>query len=259
MQESVREETDRDFIGGLRKGLAVIECFDDEHERLTSADVAMMTGLSRAAARRCLLTLHKLGYAAYDGKMFSLTPRVLRLGYAYLLSTPLAQLSQPFLEHLNERVEESCSVTILDGDEIVHIAYAATKRVIAGGVGVGTRFPAYCTSMGRVLLAALEPAEALRRLRAAERRRITPFTRTSVDDLAAILGETREAGYCLTDQEHTVGVVTLSIPLLNAAGRTVASANIMSLTSRVPAEEMVTRFLPEMLEMQKSLKPLIRA
>ncbi len=259
MKGSVREDTDRDFIAGLRKGLAVIECFDDEHERLTSADVAMMTGLSRAAARRCLLTLHKLGYANYDGKMFSLTPRVLRLGYAYLLSTPLAQLFQPFLEHLNERVDESCSVTILDGDEIVHIAYAATRRVIAGGVGVGTRFPAYCTSMGRVLLAALDPAEALQRLGAAERRRITPFTQTAIEDLAAILDETREAGYCVADQEQTVGVVSLSVPLFNAAGHTVASANIMSLASRVPAADMVTRFLPDLLEMQKNLRPLIRA
>ena len=258
-KEAVREDADRDFIAGLRKGLAVIECFDDEHERLTSADVAVMTGLSRAAARRCLLTLHKLGYAYYDGKLFSLSPRVLRLGYAYLLSTPLAQLFQPFLEHLNERVQECCSVTILDGNEIVHIAYAATKRLIAGGVGVGTRFPAYCTSMGRVLLAALDPDEAMHRLHAAERRRITPFTRTAIDDIAGILDEVREAGYCLADQEHTVGVATLSVPLLNAAGRTVASANVLTLATRVPAADMAARFLPDLLEMQKNLRPLIRA
>src|SRR5262245_59608499 len=160
-REPGTERADRDFILGLKKGLAVIECFDDEHERLTSADVAAKTGLSRAAARRCLLTLHKLGYANYDGKLFMLAPRVMRLGYAYLLSASLPQLLQPFLEHLSEQVHESSSAAILEGEEIVYLARAATRRIMSSGLCIGTRLPTYCTSMGRVLLAGLPPGEAM--------------------------------------------------------------------------------------------------
>lgn len=257
-KELIREDADRDFITGLKKGLTVIECFDDEHERLTSAEVAGMTGLSRAAARRCLLTLHKLGYADFDGKLFSLTPRILRLGYSYLLSTPLSQLVQPFLEHLNERVQECCSVSILDGDEIVYIAHVATKRLTSTGVGVGTRFPAYCTSMGRVLLAALNPDEAVCCLANAERRRLTPYTRVTIEDLTTILDEVRSEGYCVVDQERVVGVVTISVPLLSASGRTVGCANIATLATRVPANAMAASYLPNLLEMQKNLLPLIK-
>lgn len=257
-KELIREDTDRDCIAGLKKGLAVIECFDDEHERLTSAEVAGMIGLSRAAARRCLITLHKLGYADFDGKLFSLTPRILRLGYSYLLSTPLSQLVQPFLEHLNERVKECCSVSILDGDEIVYIAYVSTKRLTSTGVGVGTRFPAYCTSMGRVLLAALDPGEAAHRLATAERQRVTPYTRVTVDDLTSVLDEVRSVGYCVADQERAIGVVTISVPLLSASGRTVASVNIATLAGRVPASAIAASYLPDLLEMQKNLRPLIK-
>src|SRR5262245_15462927 len=124
-------ETDRDFMAGLGKGLAVIECFDDQHHRLTIAEIAVATGLSRAAARRCLLTLQKLGYASFDGKFFSLTPRILRLGYAYLASSELPQLIQPFLEQVSQQIAESCSASILDGDEIVYIARSAKRRIMA--------------------------------------------------------------------------------------------------------------------------------
>jgi IclR family pca regulon transcriptional regulator len=257
-QEQVAERTDRDFILGLKKGLAVIECFDDEHERLTSADVAMRTGVSRAAARRCLLTLHKLGYVNYDGKLFALAPRILRLGYAYLLSASLPQLFQPFLEHLSEQIHESCSAAILDGDEIVYLARAAKKRIMSTGLCVGTRLPSYCTAMGRVLLASLAPEEAVARLDAMERRRLTPYTRTGLDDLLAILDTVRKDGFCVVDKELEVGLISISVPVVNTAGVAKAAINVATLASRVSAEEMVERFLPALLDMQKELRPLIR-
>ncbi len=258
LREPTEERTDRDFILGLKKGLAVIECFDDEHERLTSADVAVKTGLSRAAARRCLLTLHKLGYVHYDGKLFMLAPRILRLGYAYILSASLPQLFQPFLEHLSEQIHESCSAAILEGDEIVYLARAATKRIMSTGLCIGTRLPSYCTSMGRVLLASLEPDQMMTRLGGMERRRLTPFTRTRLDDLVAILDEVRTDGYCVVDQELEVGLISISVPAFNNAGGIAAAMNVASSSSRVTAEQMVERFLPALLDIQKELRPLIR-
>ncbi len=259
IQERAEERTDRDLILGLKKGLAVIECFDDEHERLTSADVAVKIGLSRAAARRCLLTLHKLGYVNYDGKLFTLAPRILRLGYAYVLSASLPQLFQPFLEHLSEQIHESCSAAILEGDEIVYLARAAAKRIMSTGLCIGTRLPSYCTSMGRVLLASLEPDEGAARLSAMERRRLTPFTRTGLDDLLGILDEVRGNGYCVLDQELEVGLISISVPVFNSAGAVAAAVNVASSSARVTAEEMAERFLPSLLDIQKELRPLIRA
>lgn len=259
IRETEEGRTDRDLILGLKKGLAVIECFDDEHERLTSADVAVKTGLSRAAARRCLLTLHKLGYAHYDGKLFALAPRVLRLGYAYLLSASLPQLFQPFLEHLSEEVHESSSAAILEGEEIVYLARAATKRIMSMGLCIGSRLPAYCTSMGRVLLASLDPGKATELLTQMERRRLTPVTQTGMDDLHDILAQVRRDGWCLVDQELEVGLISLGVPVFNSAGATVAAINVASSPSRVPADQMVERFLPMLQDVQRQLRPLIRS
>lgn len=253
------ERSERDFILGLKKGLAVIECFDDEHERLTSADVAARTGLSRAAARRCLLTLQKLGYAHCDGKVFTLAPRVLRLGYAYLLSASLPQLLQPFVEHLSERVHESCSAAILEGDEIVYIARAATRRIMSSGLCVGTRLPAYCTSMGRVLLASIDPAEAHHRLARMERRRLTPLTRTGLDDLGRILEGVRHEGHSIVDQELEVGLISIAVPIFSNTGGVAGAMNVASSPTRVPAERMAEHFLPALIDVQKNLRPLIRA
>ena len=256
--EYATERADRDFILGLQKGLAIIECFDDEHEQLTSADAAVRTGLSRAAARRCLLTLHKLGYANYDGKFFTLAPRVLRLGYAYLLSSPLPQLLQPFLEHLSEQTHESCSATILEGEEIVYLARAATKRIMPMGLCVGTRLPAYCTAMGRVLLAALEPSQATHRLAATERRRLTPYTHTSLDDIAAVLAEVRRDGYCIVDQELEVGLISIAVPVYNNAGRVAVAINVATSPERARPAQLAERFLPALRKIQTDLRPLIR-
>ncbi len=249
---------DRNFVAGLGKGLAVIECFDDRHRRLTIADVAATASISRAAARRALLTLRALGYTDYDGKFFWLTPRVLRLGYSYLASTELPQLLQPFLDRLSADIQESCSASVLDGDDIVYIARSAKKRVMAVGLDVGSHLPAYCTSMGRVLLAALPPDEAMRRLSAARRRKLTPHTKTRLDELADVLDLVRKQGYCVTDQELEVGLLSMAVPVQDVSGKTVAAINVGTQSARFSAADMPRRFLRKFLETQASLKPLIK-
>lgn len=251
------EAPDRDHMAALEKGLAVIECFDAAHHRLTIADVARATDLSRAAARRCLLTLTRIGYAAFDGKFFTLTPRVLRLGHAWLASAALPQLVQPFLERLSEETHESCSASLLDGHEIVYIARSAQRRIMSVGLSVGSRLPASCTSMGRVLLAARDPADARARILAGRPRALTPHTVTDPDRLTQILTEVRAQGYCIVDQELELGLISIAMPLLNPRGEVVAAFNLSGQVQRSSAEEMAARFLPGMRQLQALLRPLI--
>jgi IclR family pca regulon transcriptional regulator len=248
---------DRDHMAALEKGLAVIECFDAGRDRLTIAEVARATDLSRAAARRCLLTLTRIGYAAFDGKFFNLTPRVLRLGHAWLASTALPQLVQPFLERLSEETHESSSASLLDGHEIVYIARSAQRRIMSVGLSVGTRLPASCTSMGRVLLAARDPADARARILAGRPRALTPHTVTDPDRLAEILATVRAQGYCIVDQELELGLISIAMPLLNVRGEVVAAFNLSGQVQRSSAAEMADRFLPGMRQLQALLRPLI--
>lgn len=245
-------------MAALEKGLAVIECFDAAHEKLTIADVARATELSRAAARRCLLTLTRIGYAEFDGKFFRLTPRVLRLGHAWLASSALPQLVQPFLERLSEETHESSSASLLDGHEIVYIARSAQRRIMSVGLSVGSRLPAFCTSMGRVLLAALPPDEARERILSGRPRALTPHTVTEPERIMAALAAARERGYSVVDQELELGLISMALPLANARGETVAAFNISGQVQRTSAEEMVAQFLPRMRSMQAMLRPLIK-
>lgn len=252
------ETQDRDHMAALEKGLAVIACFDAVHDKLTIADVARETELSRAAARRCLLTLTRIGYAEFDGKFFRLTPRVLRLGYAWLSSTALPQMVQPFLERLSEETHESSSASLLDGHEIVYIARSAQRRIMSVGLSVGSRLPAFCSSMGRVLLAALPREEAMARIAAGKPRALTARTVTDPAALGAILDTVAEQGHCLVDQELELGLVSLAVPLLNARGAVVAAFNLSAQVQRIPAAAMVERFLPKLQDMQRQLQPLIK-
>lgn len=244
-------------MAALEKGLAVIECFDAGHDRLTIADVARATDLSRAAARRCLLTLTSIGYAEYDGKFFRLTPRVLRLGYAWLSSTALPKLVQPFLERLSEETHESSSASLLDGHEIVYIARSAQRRIMSVGLSVGSRLPAFCTSMGRVLLAALDPEEARVRILAGRPSPLTPHTVTEIEPLMAKLAEVRVQGHAIVDQELELGLVSLAMPLVNGRGQVAAAFNLSVQSQRVAGDEIETNLLPRMRAMQKLLQPLI--
>ena len=250
-------ERDRSTISGLARGLAVIEAFSAERPRLSIAEVAKSVGLERATTRRCLLTLAQLGYAEHDGKFFSLTPKVLRLGHAYLASTPLPKLMQPFLEHLAEATGESASACILDGSDIVYIARASLKRVVSINLSVGSRLPAFCASMGRVLLAALPERDARSRLEASDRRPLTPRTMVDLENLMAELATVRRDGYALIDEELELGLRSIAVPVLATDNRVLAAFNVGAQAVRMSVECLRTDVLPRMLALQADLKPLL--
>jgi IclR family pca regulon transcriptional regulator len=235
------------FVQSLERGLAVIRAFGADDPELTLSDVARRTGLTRAAARRFLLTLTDLGYVRTDGKQFALTPRVLDLGYAFLSSLTLPEVAEPHLERLAAELRESSSVSVLDGDEIVYVGRVPTSRIMRVSINVGTRFPAYATSMGRVLLAALPEAELAQYL---ERAEIRPLTARAIDnprDLAAELDRVRAQGWALVDQELEEGLRSIAAPIRDAGGRTIAAVNVSAHASRVSAEDIKQTLLPPLL------------
>lgn len=248
---------DGDLIAGFVKGLSVIETFDQQRHKLSIADVARLTGLERASARRCLLTLVHGGYAEFDGKFFRLTPRVLKLGYAYLSSTPLPGIIQPYLEQLSEAIHESSSASILDASEIVYVARSAQRRVMLIGLNVGSRLPAYCASMGRVLLAALPEDQARRRLEATKREKLTPKTLTGIGDLMKELGRVRSQGYALMDEELEIGLRSIAVPIFDSRGSVVAAANVGVQASRMSSEMLISDVLPRLLTLQGELRKLL--
>jgi IclR family pca regulon transcriptional regulator len=216
----------RNHVQSLARGLAVLTAFDADHRELTLADVARRTDLSRAAARRFLLTLGDLGFVRTDGKLFALTPQVLRLGAAYLTSLGLPEIASPHLERLSAQVGESSSCAVLDGDDVVYVARVATRRIMSVGIAVGTRFPAYATSMGRVLLAALDDAALDAYLGRTDRTRLTPTTLVDEKPLRAELARIRERGWAFVDEELEIGLRSLAAPVLDARGLTRASVNV---------------------------------
>ncbi len=248
----------RDTMGGLAKGLSVIETFTAERPRQSIAEVSAASGLDRATARRCLLTLAHLGYADYDGKFFTLTPRVLRLGTACLAAMPLPQMVQPWLDRLSEELGESSSVSVLDEDEIVYVARAAQRKVMSIALMPGSRLPAYCTSMGRVLLAALPEAEALRRLRLRPLVARTPLTLTDPDAVMAELKGARERGYAVIDQEVELGLRSIAVPLLNARGVAVAALNLGLPALAGDVETLSARYLPALVRVQGEIRKILR-
>lgn len=253
------KERDASQVGSFAKGLAVIECFDAGSPRLSIANVSARTGLERATARRFLLTLAKHGYAEFDGKFFTLTPRVLKLGYAYLSSTPMPSIIQRVIEPLSAEIGESLSGSTLEGDEIVYIARASHRHVMSISLTVGSRLPAYCTSMGRVLLAALPPEEARKRLKLSELRKLTPQTMTGIDEIMRDLAEVRAQGYAVSDQELEPGLVSIAVPVTNAAGKAVASINCGSHSTRFTGADLVAKVLPNLLRAAAELRPMLVA
>ncbi|MEI4485799.1 IclR family transcriptional regulator C-terminal domain-containing protein [Frigidibacter sp. MR17.14] len=246
-----------DIIASLAKGLRVIEAFGADHPRLSIAEAAERTGLDRATARRCLLTLHHEGYAEYDGKFFTLTPRVLRLGMGALAALPLAQMVQPWLDQLSDTIGQSCSVSILDGAEIVYLARAAQRRVMSIGLLPGSRLPAHCTSMGRVLLAGLPRAQAAAIIEAADLTPRTAFSKTAPDEILAEIDLVRAQGYALIDQEIEIGLRSIAVPLLDARGRVVAALNSGMAATQVTAGVLVEQYLPELLRVQAGLRRVL--
>ncbi|OHV22577.1 IclR family transcriptional regulator [Rhizobium sp. RMa-01] len=247
-----------DFVSGFARGLKVIEAFGETRQRLSIAEASKLTELDRATVRRSLLTLAELGYADYDGKFFTLTPKILRLGHAYLSATPLPALLQPHLDHLSEKAGQSASASVLDGTDIVYIARASQRRVMSINLTPGSRLPAYCASMGRVLLAALPESEARAILARSELKQNTPSTKTDPDELIAEFRHVRVEGYAIIDQELEIGLCSIAVPVENDRGETVAAINIGAPAALVPAAEMKARYLPLLKETQAALRPLLR-
>jgi IclR family pca regulon transcriptional regulator len=243
----VAEERSGDFIQSLERGLAVINSFSREHPSPTLSEVAQMTGLTRATARRVLLTLVDLGYVDQEGRTFSLTPKVLDLGYSYLSSFHILEFAQAPMERLVEQVNESSSMSILDGPDVVYVARVPTKRIMTISLALGSRLPAYPTSMGRVLLAGLADAEIDDYVSRTKLEKLTPNTVTDPARFRAILMKVRDQGYALVDQELEEGVRSLAAPILNAGGNVMAAMNVSCHATRATVSRMREEFLPRLL------------
>ena len=246
---------DPNFMTSLARGLAVIRGFTQQKRSLTISQLSQRTGIPRAAVRRCLYTLTRLGLVgSEDGKTFALRPKILGLGHAYLSSTTLASSAQPLLDRISDVLHESSSIALLDGDEILYVARSSTtRRIMSVDLGIGTRLPAYCTSMGRVLLAHLEPAE-----RDAYFARVKLVAHTSKTQIAPSmlrkeLDAIVRAGYAVVDQELEIGLRSLAVPVRDLTGKVVAAMNVGTQASRVSIAELERRFLPELSSAAREL------
>jgi IclR family transcriptional regulator, pca regulon regulatory protein len=257
-RETLTEPRKSDFVQSLERGLSVIRAFDEEHREMTLSDVARATGLTRAAARRFLLTLVKLGYVHFDDGRFSLRPRVLELGFAYLSSLSLPEVAQPHLEALVAKVNESSSISVLDDMDIVYVVRVPTRRIMSITLAVGTRLPAYATSMGRVLLASLPEEQLEERLARLEIGRLTSRTVKDVDALRTTLDTVRKQGYAMTDQELEEGLRSAAVPIRDSAGIVVAALNVSVHASRATMPALRSEFLPHALETAAAIEAQLR-
>jgi IclR family pca regulon transcriptional regulator len=249
---------DPNFMTSLARGLTVIQAFSPQSLHLSISQLSKRTGLPRASVRRCLHTLSKLGFAGSDdGRTFYLLSRVLPLGHSYLSSLPLSTVAQPVLERLSHILHESSSIAILDGIEIVYVARANVTRIVAIDLGVGTRLPAFCTSIGRVLLANLPAEEIEALLPRIEFSCYTDRTLTSVEQLRRALLSVRRDGYAIVDEELEVGLRSMAVPVQNSTGRVLAAINSGVNGQRVSVQDMQTRFLPYLRAAAQELCPLL--
>jgi len=245
----VNEQRGTDFVQSLERGLAVIRAFDGEHPALTLSEVSRRTGLTRAAARRFLLTLVELGYVHHDGREFMLRPSVLNLGFAYLSSMGLSEVAMPHMETLVANVEESSSMSVLDGGDVVYVARVPTRRrIMTVAIAVGTRFPAYATSMGRVLLAGLSSAELDAAMTKVEFTRFTDTTVSNEAELRQVVEATRDCGYSIVDQELEHGLRSAAAPVRDESGHVIAAVNVSVHASRATIDEIEARIVPPLLE-----------
>ena len=237
---------DPNFMASFARGLAVIRSFSQQRTRMSIAQLSLRSGIPRAAVRRVLYTLSKLGYAGSDdSRTFLLRPQILALGYAYLSSAPLATSAQPILDQVSQAVHESCSMAVLDGDDIMYVARSSSsRRIMSIDLGIGSRLPAYCTSMGRVLLAHQSRPELAAYLRRVKPLPLTPRTELSRGRLEAILKATRANGYALVDEELEIGLRSIAVPVVDREGRVAAALNVSAQAARIGIVEMEKKFLP---------------
>ena len=253
---------DPNFMTSLARGLIVIQAFTQQNPQMTISQLSVRTGLSRAAVRRCLYTLTKLGFAGSDdGSRYSLRPRMLTLSHTFTTSNTLASAAQPVLERMSATYRESFSVATLDGDDIVYIARSSgsgASRVMSVDLHIGSRLPAYCTSMGRILLAWLPPDQLEYYLAHVTLTPHTTRTVTSVEKLRGLLRSTRRNGFALCDQEYEVGLRSLAVPVYAPSGRVVATLNLSGNAPRLSVLDMQTRFLPPLRAAANELSVFLR-
>jgi IclR family pca regulon transcriptional regulator len=241
------------------RAFAIVRTFGRDCPTLTLSQVAERTGLTRASARRFLLTLQSLGYIGSDGRQFFLRPRILDLGFAYLSSVPVFDVVETHMEAMVQQLQESSSASVLDGTDVIYTVRVPTKRIMSVQIDVGTRLPAYATSMGRVLLANLTDDQLSVYFLQAELKPLAPTTVTREDRLRDLLGQVREQGWCLVDQELEVGVRSVAVPLHDSAGRVFAAMNVSTNATRVPADRLLAEYLPLLRKTGLAIEEDIRA
>lgn len=255
--EQIDALTDPSFMTSLARGLAVVRAFSDSRKPQTIAQISQKTGIPRAAVRRCLYTLQQLGYVGAEHNNFSLRPKVLTLGYSYLSSTPLTVSSQPYLNNISRELGESSSLAVLDDGEVLYVARAAATRVMSVALNTGSRLPAYCTSLGRVMLAHLPPDELNAYFARTKLRPLTDKTVTSQKRLREILAGVRQNGYAINDEELELGLRSISVPVRGASGQVLAALNVGAQAGRVSLERMQQEFLPVLLRGAQELSVLL--
>ena len=245
------------YVQSFARGLAVIRAFDAQRPEQTLTEVASATGLTRAGARRILLTMQTLGYVEADGRLFRLTPKILELGFAYLTSMPFWNLAEPVMEQLSAQIHESCSAAVLDRTEIVYVLRVPTHKIMTINLSIGSRLPAYCTSMGRVLLSALDDAALDETLAQSSIRAHTPRTITDLGELKATIAQVRQQGWAVVDQELEVGLMSISAPIRNRRGQIIAAMNISGNAQRHTAKQMVKEFLGPLQQAAQTVSELV--
>lgn len=250
------DEEDRDFIRALARGLKVIECFEGVQNPMGLSEVAARVGLSRGSTRRVLITLRTLGYVTERRGAFALAPHILRLGYSYLSSQPVWTHAQPYAESVLLETGETCSLAVLDGDEIVYILRATGQRILNNYLTVGTRLPAHAASMGRVLLAGLSDAELERFLRLTPLRKLTAYTVTDPAKLRDIIAAVRRDGYAINEQEMEVGLRSIAVPIQGADGQVIAALNVSCSSARTAFEQLERDFLPVLRRAAREISDL---
>jgi IclR family transcriptional regulator, pca regulon regulatory protein len=248
---------DPNFMTSLARGIAVVRAFTEQRRRLTIAQISHKTGIPRAAVRRCLYTLARLGYVESEARAFSLRPKILTLGHAYLSSTPLAVSAQPVLDRVNDAIHESCSLAILDGDDILYLARSVSSQILSVTLNVGSRLPAYCTSIGYVLLAHLPERDLEAYFARVKFRPFTDRTVTSPEKLRQLLKAARQADYAVADQEMEIGLRSIAVPVRNASGTVVAGINVIGHAARVNIRQMKTVHLPHLQAAARELGTLL--
>ncbi len=239
---------DPDFMLTLARGLHVIRAFGERRNPQTAADLSRRAGLPRAVTQRCLHTLIVLGYAEQQGRLYTLTPRILSLGHAYFASTPFVSLAQPVLEDLSTIVHETCALAIMESNEVMYLARSEVHRLLSATLGLGSRLPAYCTTIGRVMLAQLSASALDQYFDAISLQPFTEFTETSEARLRSLIGHVREQGYAVVDQEFELNVRAIAVPVYTASGKVCSGLNVSVKASRVELPILTERFLQPMQE-----------